>query len=144
MSKVPIQYKPLVYPAKIILAWGEAIGGNKEIRDWLGKNGYPELYTFVFALNLKDDAREWLTKNKYPHLLALIQGVERNKSALKWLKENNFLYLYHMALAADGDNESMALLKIHQRDFAHIALKIKIVKDIIQMDNDDPHRISAE
>jgi len=139
-----VKYKPLIYPAKILLAGGEAIGGNKEIRDWLAKNGYPELYTFVFALNLKDDAREWLMKNKYPHLLALIQGVERNKKALNWLKENNFEILWHMAQAGDGEEDSLAWLLKNHRDFAHIALKIKKVKDIIQMDNDDPHRISGE
>ena len=120
-----VKYKPLIYPAKILLAWGEAIGGNKEIRDWLAKNGYPELYTFVFALNLKDDAREWLMKNKYPHLLALIQGVERNKKALEWLKINGFETLHHIALAGDGNQESFRWLKLHQRDFAHLALKIK-------------------
>lgn len=137
-----VKYKPLVYPAKILLAWGEAIGGNKKIRDWLGKNGYPELYTFVFALNLKDDARKWLMKNKYPHLLALIQGVERNKKALDWLKKNQFDLLWRIALAADGDEDSLTWLLLNHRDFAHLAIKIKKVKDVIQDDNDDPHRIS--
>ena len=31
------------YPEKIVVAWGEAISGNIEIRDWLMKNNYPEL-----------------------------------------------------------------------------------------------------
>lgn len=140
----PIQYKPLVYPAKIILAWGEAIIGNREIRDWLAKNGYPELYTFVFALNLKDDAREWLTKNKFPHLLALIQGVEGNPNALIWLKMNGFETLWHIAKAGDGDQESLGWLQINQRDFAHLALKMKERKDQIQLDNDDVHKMSPE
>ncbi len=139
-----VQYKPLVYPAKIILAWGEAIAGNREIRDWLGKNGYPELYTFVFALNLKQDARDWLMKNKYPHLIALIQGVERNGKALGWLKANGFETLYHIALAGDGEIRSLNWLKKHQRDFAHLALKIKERKDQIQLDHDDVHKISGE
>lgn len=141
-DKIP--YKPLVYPAKIILAWGEAISGNSKIRDWLGKNGYPELYTFVFALNLKDDAREWLVKNKYPHLLALIQGVERNVKALEWLKKHGFETLFHIALAGDGNKESLDWLKLNQRDFAHLAKKIQVRKDQIQLDNDDVHKISAE
>lgn len=144
MKKQNVKYKPLVYPAKIILAWGEAIGGNKEIRDWLAKNGYPELYTFVFALNLKQDARDWLMKNKYPHLIALIQGVERNEKALKWLKQNKFEILYHIALAGDGDTHSLNWLKKNQRDFAHLALKIKERKDQIQLDHDDVHKISGE
>ena len=142
--KNKVEYKPLVYPAKILLAWGEAISGNPEIRDWLGKNGYPELYTFVFALNLKDDAREWLVKNKYPHLFALIQGVERNPQALKWLQDNGFETLFHMALAGDGNKESLNWLKLNQRDFAHLAKKIQIRKDQIQLDNDDVHKMSPE
>ncbi|MEN8927474.1 MAG: hypothetical protein ABF242_06585 [Flavobacteriales bacterium] len=137
-----VTYKPLVYPPKILLAWGEAISGNREIRDWLGKNGYPELYTFVFALYLKEDARNWLMKNNYPHLLAMIQGVERNKKALAWLQKNEFEVLYHMALAGDGEEASLKWLVKKHRDFAHIAMKIKKVKDGIQDDHDDPHKMS--
>ncbi len=137
-------YKPLIYPAKIILAWGEAISGNTEIRDWLGKNGYPELYTFVFALNLKETAREWLMKNKYPHLMALIQGVEGNEKALDWLNKNGFEVLFHIAKAGDGDTSSLEWLKVNQRDFAHLALKIKARKDQIQLDHDDVHKMSPE
>lgn len=137
-----LTYKPLVYPAKIVLAWGEAIGGNIKIRDWLGKNGYPELYTFVFALHLKDEARDWLMKNNYPHLMALINGAEGSKTALEWLVNNNFTTLWHMALAGDGDRESLKWLQINQRDFAFVAAKIKQVKDEIQTNNEDPHRIS--
>jgi len=139
-----IQYKHLIYPAKIILAWGEAISGNSEIRDWLGKNGYPELYTFVFALNLKETAREWLMKNKYPHLMALIQGVERHEKALNWLQKNGFDTLYHIAKAGDGGSSSLEWLKINHRDFAHLALKIKERKDQIQMDHDNVHKMSPE
>lgn len=137
-----ITYKPLVYPAKIIIAWAEAIGGNTQIRDWLGKNGYPELYTFVFALHLKDNAREWLMKNNYPHLMALIQATEANKKAQDWLIKNKFSILWHIAIAADGDRESLMWLKQNERDFAYVALKIKQVKDEIQTNNEDPHRIN--
>ena len=140
----PLKYKPLVYPAKIIVAWAEAIKGNKQIRDWLAQNGYPELYTFIFALNLKEDARNWLLKNNYPHLLALIQGVEGNKTAKQWLKENNFIILYQMALAADGDKEAMNWLLKHEKDFAMVALRIQHVKNEIQTDHDDPHKMSKE
>jgi hypothetical protein len=31
------------YPAKVPLAWGAAIGGDLPLRNWLLKNGYPEL-----------------------------------------------------------------------------------------------------
>ena len=42
------------YPAKVLLAWGEAISGNREIRDWLMQNGYPELALTCHALHLDD------------------------------------------------------------------------------------------
>ncbi len=142
--KKKLTYKPLIYPPKIIIAWGEAISGNKKIRDWLGKNGYPELYTFVFALNLKQDARDWLMKNQYPHLLALIEGVEGKKSALDWLINNKFSILWYMALAGDGDRDAAKWLIKNEKEFAMVALKIKIVKDEIETDNMDPHKISSE
>lgn len=139
-----VQYKPLVYPVKIVVAWAEAIGGNNKIRDWLGKNGYPELYTFVYALKLKDEAKEWLMKNNYPHLVALIDGAEGNETARSWLLRNKFSILWHMALAADGDVESTNWLLKYERDFAMVALKIQMVKMDIETDNSDPHKISAE
>ena len=138
----PVKFKPLVYPAKVIIAWAEAIKGNAKIRDWLAHNGYPELYTFIYALHLKEEARDWLIKNKFPHLLALIQGVERNEQALRWLQESNFTLLYHIALAADGENSSMNWLLKNERDFAMVAFNIQLVKNEIQTDHDDPHKIS--
>ena len=51
------------YPEKILLAWGEAIGGNVEIRDWLLKEGYPELGLFCYALYFDKKSCEWLLKN---------------------------------------------------------------------------------
>lgn len=137
-------FKPLVYPAKIIVAWAEAIGGNKQIRDWLGKNGYPELYTFVFALHLKEDARNWLMKNNYPHLMAFINASEGNTTALNWLAKNNLEVLWYMAQAVDGDRPAMNWLIKNHKDFAMVALRMKTVKDEIQTDNDDPHKFSKE
>ena len=64
------------YPTKIIVAWAEAISGNKTIRDWLTSNGYEELAAFTYALNLQDDARKWLMDNGHPELMALINGAE--------------------------------------------------------------------
>lgn len=142
MEKLP--FKPLIYPAKIIVAWAEAIGGNAKIRDWLGKNGYPELYTFVFALNLKEEARDWLIKNQYPHLMALINASEGNKQALNWLAKYNFETLWYMAQAVDGDRPAMNWLLKNHKDFAMVAFRMKVIKDEIQTDHDDPHKFSKE
>ena len=137
--------KQLAYPPKILLAWAEAIGGNSKIRDWLTTNGYKELGIFTFALRNKDDARKWLLDNGYPHLMALINATEGNKGALEWLKKYNYPIMEKMALAGDGDDTAIAwLIGNSHQEFAVIALKIRFVKDQIEMDNNDPHKISPD
>ena len=137
--------KPLDYPPKIIVAWGEAIVGNTKIRDWLIMNGYRELGLFTFALRNKDDARMWLMKNGYPHLMAMINGVEGNKVALQWLLKHNFEILYKMALSGDGDEDAhLWLIANNHAAYAMIAKKIEFVKDQIEEDNNDPHHISFD
>lgn len=131
----------LNYPVKVLVAWGEAISGNKEIREWLMSNGYPELGLFVFALNNKDEAREWLMKNGHPHLMALINGIEGNKGALAWLDKNDLPILKHMALAGDSNKEALEwLLKKGHREFAMLAKKMEQVKVQIDIDNSDVHK----
>ena len=69
------------YNAKLIIAWGEAISGNDEIRDWLMQSPYKELGIFCFALKNDEKSRDWLMNNGFPHLLAVINGIERNEEA---------------------------------------------------------------
>lgn len=141
-----VKLKPLKYPAKIIVGWAEAIGGNTELRDWfLESDNYKELGMSVYAIHLKDDARDWLMKNGYAHLMAMINGVEGNKEALHWLEINNFHLLKHIARSADGHEDSTKWL-IHNKhnDFALVAQKIKIVKDEIEESNNDVHKFGAE
>ena len=130
------------YPAKILIAWAEAISGNSDIRDWLIKNGYKELGLFTFALRNMDDARMWLMENKYPHLLALINGIEGNLQALQWLESNGFKTFSIMALAADGNKSAKEWLLKNNKLLAMVALKMEFVKDEIERDNNDAHKIS--
>jgi hypothetical protein len=131
------------YPPKILLAWAEAIGGNRKIRDWLMGNGFPELAFFEFALHHKEDARKWLMEHGFQHLMATIAAVERNQSALNWLKNYNFDVLAHAALAADGNEDGFNwLIKNGHREMAIVAKRIQIVKDQIERDNNDIHKIS--
>jgi len=133
------------YPAKVLMAFGEAISGNKAIREWLMKNGYPELGLFVFALNNKTDAREWLMNNGFQHLMATINGVEGNPGALAWLQKFKFDILFHVARSGDGYDDSYEWLKSNnQPEFALISLKIRYVKDEIEQKNNDIHSISPE
>ncbi|MBI1267091.1 MAG: hypothetical protein GC193_06625 [Cryomorphaceae bacterium] len=134
----------LAYPVKIIIAWGEAISGNGEIRDWLIKNGYPELGLFAFAVRNNDEARKWLLDNKFPELLALINGAEGNSVALQWLKLNKYDLLHTMALAADNDDVAMATLgKLPEKEWFIIASKIRVIKNEIEAKNNDVHGISS-
>ena len=133
------------YEPKILVAWGEAISGNIKIRDWLTQNGYPELGIFTFALRNKEDARNWLLKNGHQHLMALINAVEGNKNARAWLKHFKYTILEKMALAGDGDEEAFQwLVNNNYKIFAVIAKKIEFVKDEIEEDNNDPHKMSFE
>lgn len=131
------------YPEKILVAWGEAISGNTEIRDWLMKNNYPELGLFCFALYFDKRASNWLLKNA-PHLLATIKGVEGKKEALIWLEKNGFHLLARVAKAADEDKNQMKWLMINDRLFALIAQRIKMIKDDIEEINNDVHRWGYE
>jgi len=129
------------YPAKILLAWGEAISGNAALRDWLIQNGYPELGIFTFALRNKADARKWLMDNGHPQLMAVINGIEGNAAALDWLERNNMGMLKQVALTGDGDDEAFKWLLQHgHREMAMLAQKMRVVKATIEEDNTDPHK----
>ncbi|MFZ6052771.1 hypothetical protein [Halocola ammonii] len=133
----------LEYPQKIIIAWGEAIDGNAEIKNWLIQNGYMELGIFVHALYNQDEARDWLLKNEHPHLLALINAAEGNPNARNWLKKYKLDVLEKMALAADNDDAALDwLFDNNFRDMAVVAGKMRFVKNQIESDNSDMHRIN--
>ena len=131
------------YPEKIVVAWGEAISGNLEIRDWLMKNNYPELGLFCHALYFDKSASDWLMKNA-PHLLATIKGVEGKKDAIRWLEINGFKLLAKVAKAADNDKEQMRWLMRNDKLFGILAQRIKLVKDDIEEANNDVHRWGYE
>lgn len=137
--------KGLAYEPKILVAFGEAITGNVKIRDWLTQNGFPELGVFCFALRNKDDARSWLLENGFQHLMALINGVEGNKNALMWLRAHKYDVLFKMALAGDGDEAAFNWLVSNDLKIAALlAKKIEFIKDQIEEDNNDPHKISFD
>lgn len=129
------------YPAKVLLAWGEAISGNAGIRDWLLRNGYPELGIFTFALRNKREARTWLMDNGYPHLLAVIAGIEGDQGALDWLERNGHDVLRRFALAGDGDQEAFNWLLQHgHRELAMIGMRMHRVKSDMDDDYKDIHK----
>ncbi len=133
------------YPAKVLLAWGEAIGGNAGLRDWLIKNGYPELGIFTFALRNKRDARDWLMKNGHPHLMAMISGIEGDKGALDWLERNELNVMKQMALVGDGDREAFKwLIERGHRELAMIGTRMHTVKSGMDDHYGDIHHYPTE
>lgn len=133
------------YPAKVLLAWGEAISGNAGLRDWLIKNGYPELGLFTYALRLKADARKWLMDNGHPHLMALIRGIEGDTAALQWLERNGMSVLKDVALTGDGDRAALdRLMAQGHRELAMAGHKMYLVKRAIDEDHMDPHRYAQD
>lgn len=133
------------YPAKIIIAWTEAVSGNAKIRDWLIKNEYPELGLFCFALNNRDSAREWLMENGHPHLMALIRGAEGDPNALLWLKKYKFDILEKVARGGDNDDDSVHwLVNNNLNDFANLSLRIREVKNAIEDDNTNYHKFNID
>lgn len=136
--------KPLKYSPKILIAWGEAISGNQDILDWFMANEeFRELGIAVHALKLDDESRDWLVQNGFAHLLAMINGIEGNKDALRWLDQNNMLVLKRVAMAADGDEDAMEWLSHNGHiEFTMIAKKIKKLKDDIEEEHNDVHKIN--
>jgi len=134
--------KPLNYSNKILVAWGEAISGNSEIRDFLIKNGYKELGVFCFALTNDRKSIQWLIQNGYPHLSALIKASEGDNIALKWLHDYKMDLLKFMALAIQGDKNALKWLNNKDPFAGQLAHKMKLVKDHIEERNNSVHQIN--
>ncbi len=133
------------YPAKVLLAWGEAITGHSGLRDWLIKNGYPELGIFTYALRNKQDARLWLMDNGHPHLMAVITGIEGDTKALEWLDRNGMHVMKQVALVGDGEQEAFRWLVEHgHKELAVIGTKMHEVKRRMDDDYSDPHKYAQE
>ena len=82
--------------------------------------------------------------NGYPHLMAVINGAEGNQKALEWLEKHNFKALSKVARVGDGDEDAFQwLLANDYKELAIIAKKIQFVKNEIENDNNDPHKISS-
>ena len=141
-KKIKKTLKDITYSPKILIAWKEAIKGNKEIRKWLTTNGFQELGVFCHALTNDFKAKNWLLDNGYPHLLALINGAEGDQKALKWLLQLKFDILFHMAKAADSYKDSKDFLNHKDPLLLAIAIEMETIKDQIDDNYIDPHKLN--
>ncbi len=89
------------YPAKILVAYGEAIAGNIKIHKWLLENGYPELAALAAALQADKDAFAWLMTHGYNHFAAYCNAIDGDENAKLWLKKHNFSFLIIMVEAVE-------------------------------------------
>ncbi|MCB9170827.1 MAG: hypothetical protein H6597_03990 [Flavobacteriales bacterium] len=129
------------YPAKVLLAWGEAISGHTGLRDWLLRNGYAELGIFTFALRNKPEARKWLMDNGHPQLMAVIRGIEGDRAALEWLDRHGMHVLKELALCGDGEKAAFTWLVQHgHRELAMIGVRMHRVKTDLDEDYGDIHK----
>ncbi len=81
--------------------------------------------------------------NGHQRIMAMIRGAEGDPSAILWLQRFGFNYLADVASGADNDDEAVKrLLKANQKEWAGIALKLRFVKNQLEDDNNDVHRIS--
>ena len=100
---------------------------------------------FVFALRNKDDAKEWLLKNHFQHLVATISGAEGDPNAVAWLEKYDFGVLAKVAMVCNDQGKAMQwLIDNNHREMAIVAKQIEAVKDEIERDNNDIHKISQE
>lgn len=133
------------YPIKVLVAWGEAISGNRELRDWLLGNGFPELGLFVHAMHNQQSAREWLQQEGFPELMALCCGTEGDARAVQWLLNHGHITLANMARAADNDDDAMRILMEEpDRIWATLALKMRSIKNGIEERHNDWHSFNKD
>ena len=134
------QMNPLYYPAKIWLAFGEAVTGNEAISDWLLRNGYPEVAALAHSIQGSEEALAWLLKNKFFHLAALDGAIDEDPKAYKWLKESNHLFLIVFADACHANPAAIDWFhKHHLEAILMIARKIKDLRDSQTFDYHKKH-----
>lgn len=120
----------LYYPARIWLAFGEAVTGNTEIVEWLMKNGYPEVAALAHAVRGSEEATAWLFMNKFFHLAALDAAIDENVQAYRWLQANKHPLLAVFADACRGKQAAISWLNENNLEaFVMIARKIKYLRD---------------
>jgi hypothetical protein len=118
------------YDAKILIAFGEAIGMNFKIHQWLLENGYPELAALASSLQADVAAFQWLLKNGYPQFAAFSNAIDEDTGAYEWLAKNNFRMLAIIVDAAYLKPEALQFLKEKKLEiYLRLALKIRKLKE---------------
>jgi len=129
------------YPAKIIIAWGEALDGNKKIYNWLLNNGYPELAALSSAIHASRDALNWLLEHE-PRLAILSNAIDGEKHAISWLVKNQEELLLTFADACNDDKKAKRwLAERNLQALINIADKVFEILKQQRHDRVDYHKI---
>ncbi len=118
------------YPAKIFLAWAEAIDGNEKFIQWLLQNGYPELICVIDFLWGSTKAGNWFMTNKMPQWRAFAEYVgDKNENARQWLLINGY---DHLALVGDAIyNKSGALQALDKKGLPELLILAQILNKLL-------------
>lgn len=129
------------YDAKILIAWGEALDGNKAIYSWLLKNGYPELAALSSAIHASRDALNWLLEH-HPALAVLSNAIDGEKHAISWLVKNEQTLLLMFADACNKDHKAKRwLAERNLHALINIAEKVEVILKIQKQDRMDYHKM---
>lgn len=144
MAKKPLKLKHLwEYDVKLLLAFGEAIDGNKKIFSWLLSNGYPELAALASAIRADEGALKWLMEHGYPHFAILSDAIDDEEEAIAWLKryEMKFYLIFADACSVSGEAAMKWLEQNNYKTFMILAMKIKDVLKQQAFDHYDYHKM---
>lgn len=125
------------YPLKILIAFNEALNGNKKIYEWLVNNKYPELAALISGIKGSVPAYKWLSKHKFLAFCAFIDALEEDIKALEWLKNHKFDLLLTILLYCKGDIRTELLLKKKAKIYFYIAKSIKDIYTQTEKENED-------
>lgn len=123
------------YDVKILLAFGQALSGERPFSDFLLHNGFAELAALAAAIHSDEDALKWLLKNKHPEFAVLIGAIDGEEKAMAWLKKYNFDFLLRFALACRKNDE--AIKWFVQNDLKVYIQLIQMIHNILQKQIDD-------
>ena len=88
---------------------------------------------------------KWLFDNNFPHLAAVVSGAEGKQEAIEWLNKYEWDILAKVAMVGDGNEKAFQWLVANgHKEMAIIGRKIELVKDEIERDHNDAHKISQE
>ncbi|MCQ2264277.1 MAG: hypothetical protein MJZ70_08325 [Bacteroidales bacterium] len=97
----------LDYDPKILLAWGEALKGDRRFTDFLMNNGFPELAALARAILSDTDALQWLMENGYPEFSILSDAIDDEDEAIEWLEKAHCDFLSKFAAACRKDDAAI-------------------------------------